>query len=276
MARGPGRGGGPAVLGPPTPVLASIARLLAGSGGVPATDPARRGAHLQTGDPQALQQPYDPNRIEPRWYQAWVERGAFAPRPGTGRPFVVSIPPPNVTGSLTMGHLLGESIRDVVLRWQRMEGRETLYVPGMDHAGIATQNVVEKKLRDEGRSRHDLGREAFLGEVWGWKEQYGGLILRQLRRFGISADWSRERFTLDEGYSRAVLHTFRALYEKGLVYRGRYIVNWCPRCHTALSDEEVDHVETAGHLWYIKYPVKDSKLSVTVATTRPETMLGDT
>jgi len=238
---------------------------------------------LERGDPQALQQPYDPGRIEQRWYAFWLERGVFQPRVESragerapGKPFVISIPPPNVTGSLTMGHLLGESVRDVVLRWQRMEGRETLYVPGMDHAGIATQNVVEKKLLEDGRSRHDLGREAFLREVWAWKEQYGGLILRQLRRFGISAEWSRERFTLDEGYSRAVLHTFKALHEKGLIYRGRYIVNWCPRCLTALSDEEVDHVDTAGHLWYLKYPVKDSKQSVVVATTRPETMLGDT
>lgn len=238
---------------------------------------------MERGDSQALQQPYDPGRIEQRWYAFWVERGVFRPRAESrsgerapGKPFVISIPPPNVTGSLTMGHLLGESVRDVVLRWQRMEGRETLYVPGMDHAGIATQNVVEKKLRKDGRSRHDLGREAFLREVWAWKEQYGGLILRQLRRFGISAEWSRERFTLDEGYSRAVLHAFKTLHEKGLIYRGRYIVNWCPRCLTALSDEEVDHVDTAGHLWYLKYPVKDSKQSVVVATTRPETMLGDT
>ena len=238
---------------------------------------------MERGDPQALQQPYDPGRIEQRWYAFWVERGVFRPGSGSraserapGKPFVISIPPPNVTGSLTMGHLLGESVRDVVLRWQRMEGRETLYVPGMDHAGIATQNVVEKKLREDQRSRHDLGREAFLREVWAWKEQYGGLILRQLRRFGISTDWSRERFTLDEGYSRAVLHTFKALHDRGLIYRGRYIVNWCPRCLTALSDEEVDHVDTAGHLWYLKYPVKDSKHSVMVATTRPETMLGDT
>ncbi|MBI5710126.1 MAG: valine--tRNA ligase [Candidatus Eisenbacteria bacterium] len=233
---------------------------------------------MRPGDPEALQQPYDPRRVEQRWFETWESLGVFRPRPGqrAARPFVISIPPPNVTGSLTMGHLLGESIRDVVLRWQRMEGRETLYVPGMDHAGIATQNVVEKKLRDEGKSRHDLGRDAFLREVWAWKEQYGGLILKQLRRFGISADWSRERFTLDEGYSRAVLHTFLKLHEKGLVYRGRYIVNWCPRCHTALSDEEVDHVETQGSLWTIRYPVKDSSQSVAVATTRPETMLGDT
>ncbi len=231
---------------------------------------------MQRGDPEALQQPYDPGRVEGRWYPFWEEHGVFRPRADAGRPFVISIPPPNVTGSLTMGHLLGESVRDVVLRWQRMEGRETLYVPGMDHAGIATQNVVEKKLRDDGKSRHDLGREDFLREVWAWKDQYGGLILRQLRRFGISAEWSRERFTLDEGYSRAVLHTFKALYDKGLIYRGRYIVNWCPRCLTALSDEEVDHADTSGHLWYLKYPIKDSKQFVTVATTRPETMLGDT
>ena len=154
---------------------------------------------MERGDPESLQQPYDPNRVEQRWYAFWEERGVFRPRPAEGAAFVISIPPPNVTGSLTMGHLLGESVRDVVLRWQRMEGRETLYVPGTDHAGIATQNVVEKKLREEGRSRHDLGREGFLREVWAWKEQYGGLILRQLRRFGISADWTRERFTLDDG-----------------------------------------------------------------------------
>ncbi len=231
---------------------------------------------MERGNPDTLQQPYDPGRVEQRWYAVWEEEGVFRPRPAEGAAFVVSIPPPNVTGSLTMGHLLGESARDVVLRWQRMEGRETLYVPGMDHAGIATQNVVEKKLREEGRSRHDLGRDEFLREVWSWKERYGGLILRQLRRFGISADWTRERFTLDEGYSRAVLHTFQRLYEKNLIYRGRYIVNWCPRCHTALSDEEVDHVDTPGSLWTLRYPLKDSKQFITVATTRPETMLGDT
>src|SRR5437867_6088716 len=233
-------------------------------------------ATLRPGNPEALSQPYDPARIESRWYGYWEERGVFQPRPGSAGPFVVSIPPPNVTGSLTMGHLLGESVRDLILRWQRMEGRETLYVPGMDHAGIATQNVVENKLRDEGRSRQDLGREGFLREVWAWKEQYGGLILKQLRRVGISADWARERFTLDEGYSRAVLLVFQKLHERGLVYRGHRIVNWCPRCQTALSDEEVEHVETEGHLWYVKYPVKSSERSVVVATTRPETMLGDT
>jgi valyl-tRNA synthetase len=233
---------------------------------------------MRPGNPEALSQPYDPNRVEARWYEHWERLGVFQPRPGTGDkpPFVVSIPPPNVTGSLTMGHLLGESVRDVVLRWQRMEGRETLYVPGTDHAGIATQNVVEKKLSAEGRTRQELGREKFLSEVWSWKEQYGGLILRQLRGFGISAEWSRERFTLDPEYTRAVLTCFKHLHDRGLIYRGRYIVNWCPRCHTAISDEEVDKVEQQGSLWYVKYPIKGSEKFVTVATTRPETMLGDT
>src|SRR5262245_56025468 len=236
---------------------------------------------MRPGNPAALDQPYDPARVESRWYSFWEERGVFRPdrdvsdRP-TGEPFTITIPPPNVTGSLTMGHLLGESIRDVILRWQRMDGREVLYIPGMDHAGIATQNVVERKLRDEGRKREDLGRDGFIDEVWKWKEQYGGLILRQLRRFGISPDWSRERFTLDPKYVHAVMTCFKHLYDKGLIYRGHYIVNWCTRCMTALSDEEVEHVETDGKLWHIRYPIKGSEKFITVATTRPETMLGDT
>ncbi len=230
---------------------------------------------MRPGIPQTLEQPYDPARIESRWAREWEAQGVFRPRPG-GKPFVITIPPPNVTGSLTMGHLLGESVRDVILRWQRMEGREVLYLPGMDHAGIATQNVVERQLEERGQRREDLGRDGFLREVWAWKEQYGGLILKQMRRIGTSADWSRERFTLDEGYSRAVLTVFKTLHEQGLVYRGRYIVNWCPRCQTALSDEEVDKVEREGSLWYIKYPIKGSEKFITVATTRPETMLGDT
>ncbi|HTR97988.1 MAG TPA: valine--tRNA ligase [Candidatus Acidoferrales bacterium] len=232
---------------------------------------------MRPGNPEALSAPYDPRRIEPPLYPFWEQLGVFQPRAGDGRPpFVIAIPPPNVTGSLTMGHLLGESVRDCIIRWQRMEGRETLYIPGMDHAGIATQNVVEKKLRAEGRSRQELGREEFVNEVWRWKEQYGGLIFRQERRLGTSPDWTRERFTFDEGYSNAVLHVFKRLYDEGLVYRGRYIVNWCPRCQTALSDEEVDHQETQGSLWHIRYPVKDSDRALVVATTRPETMLGDT
>ncbi len=240
---------------------------------------------MRPGNPEALSLPYDPRRIEPERYAFWEQLGVFQPRAdlaaapkGTGAkaPFVIAIPPPNVTGSLTMGHVLGESVRDCVIRWQRMEGRETLYLPGMDHAGIATQTVVEKKLRAENRSRQDMGRDGFLKAVWEWKEQYGGVILQQERRLGTSPDWTRERFTLDEGYSRAVLHVFKHLYDEGLIYRGRYIVNWCPGCRTALSDEEVDMVETDGHLWYVRYPLKDGSGSLTVATTRPETMLGDT
>jgi valyl-tRNA synthetase len=240
---------------------------------------------MRPGNPDALSLPYDPSRIEPERYAFWERLGVFQPRAdlaaapkGTGSraPFVLAIPPPNVTGSLTMGHVLGESIRDCIVRWQRMEGRETLYIPGMDHAGIATQNVVEKKLRQQKTSRQDLGRERFLEAVWAWKEQYGGIIFQQERRLGTTPDWSRERFTLDEGYSRAVLHVFKHLHDEGLVYRGRYIVNWCPRCRTALSDEEVDMVETDGHLWHLRYPLKDGSGHLTVATTRPETMLGDT
>src|SRR5258706_3739095 len=240
---------------------------------------------MRPGNPEALSRPYDPQRSEPQRYACWERLGVFQPRPdlaaqpkGTGSkaPFVIAIPPPNVTGSLTMGHVLGESVRDCVIRWQRMEGRETLYIPGMDHAGIATQSVVEKKQRSEKRSRQALGRDGFLKAVWEWKEQYGGIIFQQERRLGISPDWSRERFTLDEDYSRAVLLVFQKLFDEGLVYRGRYIVNWCPRCRTALSDEEVEMVETEGHLWHIRYPLQDGSGSLTVATTRPETLLGDT
>jgi valyl-tRNA synthetase len=224
-----------------------------------------------------LSSTYNPAEVESRWYDRWVERGDFRARPELDRPrFTVTMPPPNVTGQLTMGHMLGESIRDVLVRWQRMEGRDVLYLPGMDHAGIATQNVVERKLEAEGKSRHVLGRVGFLNEAWAWKEEYGGKILEQLRRVGVSVDWSRERFTLDEGYSRAVVLVFKRLYEKGLVYRGHYIVNWCPRCHTALSDEQVEHQEVDGQLYYLRYPLQGAEGKfVTVATTRPETMLGD-
>ena len=209
-------------------------------------------------------------------FQPAADLAAAPPGTGAKAPFVITIPPPNVTGSLTMGHVLGESVRDLIVRWKRMEGLETLYVPGMDHAGIATQNVVEKQLRSERQSRLEMGREAFVERVWKWKEQYGGLIFQQERRLGTTPDWGRERFTLDPGYSHAVLHVFKKLYDEDLIYRGRYIVNWCPRCMTALSDEEVEHRETQGSLWFIRYPVMDSKESIVVATTRPETMLGDT
>jgi valyl-tRNA synthetase len=218
---------------------------------------------------------YEPAEVERRWYDHWVERGYFRPREGDSRPFVIMIPPPNVTGSLHFGHTFDHTIQDLLTRWQRMTGVPTLWLPGTDHAGIATQNVVEKRLAETGRTRFDLGREGFVAEVWRWKETYHQRITQQMKRLGDSVDWSRERFTMDEGLSRAVREVFVRLYRKGLIYRGNRIINWCPRCHTALSDEEVNHVETDGKLYYIKYPVKDSKRYVTVATTRPETMLGD-
>ncbi|MFQ6093028.1 MAG: valine--tRNA ligase [bacterium] len=220
---------------------------------------------------------YDPKSVEERWYTFWEEQGFFHAEVGADKePFSVVIPPPNVTGSLTMGHVMDNTPQDIVVRWRRMQGLETLWVPGTDHAGIATQNVVEKQLSEEGLTRHDLGRDQFLKRVWAWKENYGGQIINQLKRLGCSCDWQRERFTMDEGLSAAVQEAFVRLYEKRLIYRGKYIINWCPRCQTALSDEEVEHKELGGHLWYIRYPVKESDQYVVVATTRPETMLGDT
>ena len=219
---------------------------------------------------------YDPKSVENKWYAWWEQNGLFhdeAARGGT--PYSVVIPPPNVTGILHMGHALNNTIQDVLVRWRRMQGRNTVWMPGTDHAGIATQNVVEKALRKEGLSRRDLGREAFLARVWEWRKEYGGTIVRQLRQLGASCDWSRERFTMDEGLSAAVAEVFCRLYDEGLIYRGNYIVNWCPRCHTALSDEESEHQDTQGHLWHIRYPIPGGG-EVVVATTRPETMLGDT
>lgn len=233
---------------------------------------------------------YDPREIESRWYRIWETEGYF--RPASDRQgkhlkdsrYVIVIPPPNVTGILHMGHALNNSIQDILVRWQRMRGRDTLWVPGVDHAGIATQNVVERKLAKEKKTRNDLGREKFLEEVWRWKEEHGHTITRQLRRLGASCDWSRERFTMDEGLSQAVREAFVTLYERGLIYQGDYIINWCPRCQTALSDEESVHKETQGGLYHIKYPIagsgdKAEKVGedhIVVATTRPETMLGDT
>ena len=218
---------------------------------------------------------YDPTQVEGRWYDHWVEKGYFRPREGPEPPFVIMIPPPNVTGSLHFGHTFDHTIQDILSRWQRMSGVPTLWLPGTDHAGIATQNVVEKRLAEQGKSRHDLGREAFVAEVWKWKEIYHARITQQMKRLGDSVDWSRERFTMDDGLSRAVREVFVRLYQKGLIYRGNRIINWCPRCRTALSDEEVNHIDTDGKLYVIQYPVKDSKRKLTVATTRPETMLGD-
>jgi valyl-tRNA synthetase len=235
---------------------------------------SRGHTHPEMSQPE-LPKNYDPTQVEKRWYDHWVERGYFRPKDGPEPPFVIVIPPPNVTGSLHFGHAFDHTIQDLLVRWQRMSGVPTLWLPGTDHAGIATQNVVEKRLAEEGKTRHDLGREAFVAEVWKWKEHYHTRITEQMRRLGDSVDWSRERFTMDEGLSHAVREVFVRLYRKGLVYRGNRIINWCPRCHTALSDEEVNHVETDGKLYYIQYPIKDSKRKVTVATTRPETMLGD-
>jgi len=225
---------------------------------------------------------YDHTTVEQRIYAAWEVSGAFTPEIVTDAetealPFAIVIPPPNVTGVLHHGSAFFVTLQDLMTRWRRMQGRRTLWLPGTDHAGIATQNVVEDALAREGLSRFDLGRDRFVERVWQWKEQYGSIITSQLRRMGASVDWTRERFTLDEGLSRAVREAFVRLYEKGLIYRGSYLVNWCPRCTTVLSDLEVDHVETDGQLWHIRYPVADgSGRGVVVATTRPETMLGDT
>jgi valyl-tRNA synthetase len=221
---------------------------------------------------------YEPLRFEPHWAQWWIDSGIFrADNNNPATVFSLVIPPPNVTGSLHIGHMLEHTEIDVTARWRRMRGDNTLWLPGTDHAGIATQMVVERKLAEEGINRRDLGREEFEKRVWEWKEKYGGTIKSQMIRLGASCDWSRERFTLDPGLSRAVREVFVRLYEKGLIYRGEYMVNWCPRCQTALSDLEVAHTDVNGHLWHIRYPVNGMPgRTVTVATTRPETMLGDT
>ena len=225
---------------------------------------------------------YNPREIEEALYRQWEEKGLFRASPDPSqRPFTVVIPPPNVTGILHMGHALNNSIQDILIRWRRMQGANALWVPGTDHAGIATQNVVERKLRGEGRTRQELGREEFIKEVWKWREEHGNTIINQLKRLGASCDWQRTRFTMDEGLSDAVMEAFERLYDKGLIYRGNYIINWCPRCQTALSDEEAPHIDTEGKLYYIRYPFKKAQGSrlkaqgVVVATTRPETMLGD-
>ena len=225
-----------------------------------------------------LEKIYDPTQVEERWYRFWTEKGYFhatVDRPGA--PYSIVIPPPNITGSLHLGHALNNTLQDILIRWRRMQGRNTLWMPGTDHAGIATQNVVERQLMAEGTSREVLGREAFVKRVWDWKAQSGGSILQQLKRLGASCDWDRLRFTMDEGLSQAVREVFVRLHEDGLIYRGERLINWCPRCLTALSDIEVEHEETKGKLYHIEYPLADDpKTRLVVATTRPETMLGDT
>ncbi|HRW34594.1 MAG TPA: valine--tRNA ligase, partial [Thermotogota bacterium] len=222
-----------------------------------------------------LEKHYDPKGIEKKWYERWEKSGDFKPT-GHGKPYVIVIPPPNITARLHMGHGLNLTLQDISIRFQRMMGKDTLWVAGEDHAGIATQNVVEKKLKEEGKTKNDLGRQSFINQTWQWADEYRGHIRDQIRTIGCSVDWSRDRFTLDEGLNKAVRKVFVALYEKGLIYRGKYIVNWCPRCNTVLSDEEVEHVDEKSSLWHFNYPLKEGNGFVTIATTRPETMLGDT
>ena len=202
-----------------------------------------------------LAKTYEPAEVEQKWYTYWEERSLFHGDTKTDRPaFSIVIPPPNVTGSLHMGHALNNTLQDILCRYKRMKGFNVLWQPGTDHAGIATQNVVEKDLASKGTDRHQIGRERFIEMVWEWREKYGGMIINQLKRLGSSCDWSRERFTMDEGLSRAVREVFVSLYEQGLIYRGDYIINWCPRCHTALADLEVEHEDMDSFLYYIHYP----------------------
>ncbi len=224
-----------------------------------------------------MQKVYDPTIVEEKWYKYWEENGLFHADEKTSRPtYVIMIPPPNVTGMLTMGHILNNTVQDLLVRWKKMQGYETLWMPGTDHAGIATQNKVEAAIANEGTDRHALGREQFLQKVWEWKDKYGGIILEQLRKLGAACDWEREAFTMSDQLSRAVREVFVQLYEKGLIYKGRRLINWCPRCHTALADEEVESKDEEGGFWSIAYPLKEGPGEIVVATTRPETMLGDT
>ena len=222
-----------------------------------------------------MEKTYAPENIEQKWYETWERNGWFAAS-GQGDSYCIMIPPPNVTGTLHMGHAFQDTLMDALTRYHRMQGRNTLWQAGSDHAGIATQMVVERQLAAQGKTRHDLGRDAFIDQVWQWKAQSGGSITRQLRRMGASLDWSRERFTMDEGLSNAVKEVFVQLYEEGLIYRGKRLVNWDPVLHTAVSDLEVISAEEDGHLWHIRYPLADGSGHLVVATTRPETMLGDT
>jgi len=226
---------------------------------------------------EVLEKGFEPKEVEEKWYRYWEENRLFRAETKSGKkPFCIVIPPPNVTGSLHMGHALNNTLQDILCRYKRMKGYSVLWQPGTDHAGIATQNVVEKDLAAKGTDRHQVGRERFVELVWEWREKYGGVIINQLKRLGCSCDWSRERFTMDEGLSKAVKEVFVNLYEEGLIYRGDYIINWCPRCQTALADLEVEHEDLDSSLYYIRYMFEDGKGYLTVATTRPETLLGDT
>ena len=223
-----------------------------------------------------LDNKYNPSKVENRWYKHWLEKNYFHADAGSEKePYTIVIPPPNVTGMLTMGHVLNNTIQDILIRKARMEGKEACWIPGTDHASIATETKVIKMLEEKGINKNDLSREEFLEYAWEWKEKYGGIIINQLKKLGCSCDWERERFTMDEGYSKAVLESFVKLYEKGLIYKGHRLVNWCPVSKSAISDEEVIHKEIDGHLWYFRYPIKEEDEYLVVATTRPETMLGD-
>jgi valyl-tRNA synthetase len=226
---------------------------------------------------QLLPKQYDASEVEPKWLAEWLEKGYFhADASEAKAPYSITLPPPNVTGSLHMGHALGGTLQDILIRWRRMQGHNAMWMPGTDHAGIATQMLVERELGKEGLSRHDIGREAFLERVWAWKEAHGGRIHEQEKRMGFSLDWERERFTMDPGASAAVREVFVRLHEEGLIYRAHRLVNWCTDCFTAVSDLEVNNVEESGKLWQLRYPVAGTDRHIVVATTRPETMLGDT
>ncbi len=225
---------------------------------------------------EMLSKAYEPQEVEAHWRKHWEEAKTFTPDlSAPGDPYSIVIPPPNVTGILHIGHALNQTLQDILCRHARQKGKNVLWIPGTDHAGIATQNVVERALAKEGKTRHDVGREDFIKRVWEWKKQYGGQILEQIKELGSSVDWTREAFTMDDNLARAVRKVFVQLYKEGLIYKGKYIVNWCPRCHTALADDEVDHIDTKGSLWHVRYDFADGSGSVTIATTRPETILGD-
>lgn len=220
---------------------------------------------------------FDAKSIEIKWYEKWLKSGTFSSDSSSQKkPYVIMMPPPNVTGSLHIGHALTFTIQDILIRFHRMLGFDVLWQPGTDHAGIATQMVVERELAKSNITRHDLGREKFVEKVWQWKEQSGGTITKQLRALGASPDWDKERFTMDEGLSKAVNYVFVKLYKEGLIYRDKRLVNWDPKLLTAISDLEVEQRDTNGKFWYFKYPIQDSDQFLTIATTRPETMLGDT
>ena len=226
----------------------------------------------------ALPKGYEPHAVEDHWREYWEKNKTFTPDPDApGEPFSIVIPPTNVTGALHIGHALNHTLIDVLCRHARQKGKKVLWLPGTDHAGIATQIKVEEELRTkEGLTRYDLGREKFLERVWKWKEEYGNRIVQQQKKMGVSCDWSRARFTMDEGCSKAVRETFCELYDKGLIYKGSRIINWCPVCHTSISDAEVEFEDQKGHFWHLRYPFADGSGYINLATTRPETLLGDT